>query len=80
MVEYQGLQPTNNSIMHGTSLALIVLCSISVFQLTREANHTKKMGAKNWLQKSRNMELYEIYNSVFHKIFSFFKMKFTASH
>ena len=62
--------------MHGTILALMVSYSASTFQLTGKAEPQKNGGEKkNDLQKCRKMELYDIYNSVFHKIFRFFKMK-----
>ena len=60
--------------MHVTILALMLSYSASTFQLTGKAE-PQKIGAKNDLQKCRKMELYDIYNGVFHKIFSFFKMK-----
>ena len=60
--------------MDGNFLALMVAYSASTFQLTGKAEPQKNRG-KNDLQKCRKMELYYIYKGVFHKIFSFCKMK-----
>ena len=61
--------------MHETIIALMVSYSASTFQLTGKAEPQKMGEKKNDLLKCRKMELYDIYKSVFHKIFSFFKMK-----
>ena len=72
-VEYSGTS-TNHLLNHAWNYSSIDGTMLQLFNLQERQNH-KKMGAKNDLQKRRKMELYDIYNGVFHKIFRFFKMK-----
>ena len=74
-VEYSGTS-TNHLLNHAwnySSIDGIIQCFN--FSTYRKDRTTKKIGAKNDLQKCSQIELYDMYNSVFHKISSFFKMK-----
>ena len=51
MAEYQGLQPTNNSIMHGTSLALMVFAVFQFFNSQERQTIHKKNGGKKLVAK-----------------------------